>query len=93
MVDSFAKTISLGLLCLTTILTFGFFMLTNAKFPKYLLIIPSLWAITGLCAAINFGVFQDFMILIAAIIADIILINRKNEQKKHTYNQWRFIKY
>jgi hypothetical protein len=77
MVDSLTKTISLGLPCPTTILTFGFFMLTNNKFPKYLLIIPSLWAIIGLSAAINFGVYQDFMILITAIIADIVLIKRK----------------
>lgn len=76
MVDSFSKTISLGLPCPTTILTFGFLMLTNNKFPKYLLIIPSLWALIGLSAAINFGVYQDFMILITAIIADIVLIKR-----------------
>jgi len=77
MVDSLTKTISLGLPCPTTILTFGFLMLTNNKFPKYLLIIPSLWALIGLSAAINFGVYQDFMILITAIIADIVLIKRK----------------
>ena len=77
MVDSLTKTISLGLPCPTTILTFGFLMLTNNKFPKYLLIIPSLWALIGLSAAINFGVYQDFMILITAIIADIVLVKRK----------------
>lgn len=75
--DSFNRIISLGLPCPTTILTFGFFMLTNNKFPKFLLIIPSLWAVVGLSAAINFGVYQDFMILISAVIADIVLIKRK----------------
>jgi hypothetical protein len=54
-------------------------LLTTPKFPKYLLIIPSLWAIIGLSAAINFGVYQDFIMLIAAITAVIILITRKNE--------------
>jgi hypothetical protein len=69
----------MGLPCPSTIFTFGLFMLTNNKFPKSLLIIPSLWAIVGLSAAINIGVFQDLMILIAAITADIILIRRKNK--------------
>lgn len=74
---SFERTIVMGLPCPSTIFTFGFFMLTSNKFPKYLLIIPSLWAVVGLSAAINIGVFQDVMILIAAITADIILIRRK----------------
>lgn len=76
---SFEKTIIMGLPCPSTIFTFGLFMLTNNKFPKSLLIIPSLWAIVGLSAAINIGVFQDLMILIAALTADIILIRRKNK--------------
>jgi hypothetical protein len=84
-INSFSKTISLGLPCPTTILTFGFLMLTSAKFPKYLLIIPSLWAIIGLSAAMNFGVYQDFMMFISAIIAGVILIKRK-KQKLHAPN-------
>ena len=73
----FNTTISLGLPCPTTILTFGFFMLTNSKFPKYLLIIPTLWAIIGTFAAVNFGVYQDFLMIIAAVIADLYLLKRK----------------
>jgi hypothetical protein len=75
---SFERTIVMGLPCPSTIFTFGLFMLTRNKFPNYLLIIPSLWAVVGLSAAINIGVFQDIMILIAAITADIILIRRKS---------------
>ena len=75
---SLARTIIVGLPCPSTILTFGFFILTSNKFPKYLLIIPSVWAIVGLCAAINIGVIQDVMILIAAVTADILLIRRNS---------------
>lgn len=67
--NSVAKIISLGLPCPTTIVTFGFFMLTGSKFPKYLLIIPSLWAIVGVSAAIELGVYQDFMMVISAMLA------------------------
>jgi hypothetical protein len=76
--DSWRRTISMGLPCPSTILTFGFFMLTMVKFPKYLLIIPSLWSLLGVSAAMNFGVYQDFMLLIAALIADLVLVRRKS---------------
>ncbi|HEY3389743.1 MAG TPA: DUF6064 family protein [Prolixibacteraceae bacterium] len=71
------KTIALGLPCPSTIFTFGFLMLTNRQFPKYLLIIPTIWAVVGLSAAINFGVYQDYMMILTAIIADIYIIVRK----------------
>lgn len=77
---SFQKTISLGLPCPTTIFTFGFLMLTKDRFPKHLLIIPTVWAIIGTSAAINFGVYQDYFMLISAVMANIYLIKRK----KHT---------
>lgn len=76
----FVRTIAIGLPCPSTILTFGFLMLTQERFPKYLLVIPSLWAIIGLGAAINFGVYQDFMMIIVAIVADTLLIRRRNEK-------------
>ena len=74
---SFERTIVMGLPCPSTIFSFGFFILASNKFPHYLLIIPTLWAVVGLSAAINIGVLQDLMIVVAAIAADIILIGRK----------------
>ena len=74
---TFKRTIALGLPCPTTILTFGFFMMASNKFPKYLLIIPSLWTIVGVGAAIQFGVYQDFMMPIAAVIAVTMLFKTK----------------
>jgi len=74
--QNFSHTISIGLPCPTTILTFGFFLLCDKKFSKYLLIIPSLWAIIGLNAVLRFGIYQDAMMIIAAIIADAWLLTR-----------------
>lgn len=76
MEGGFPGTIALGLPCPTTILTFGFLMLSTRKLSKYLLIIPSIWAVIGTGAAINFGVYQDYVMLLAAIVADIYLIRR-----------------
>lgn len=72
------KTISLGLPCPTTILTFGVLMLTRGRIPGYLLIIPALWALIGVNAAFNFGVYQDVIMLVAALTAlTSILASRK----------------
>jgi len=75
---SLNQTISLGLPCPTTIFSFGFFILADSKFPKHLLIIPMLWAVVGLSAAMNFGVYQDFMIIVSAIIAGIYVFRAKS---------------
>jgi len=75
--QNLSRTISIGLPGPTVILTFGFFLLCDKKFSKYLLIIPSLWAIIGISAALNLGIYQDSMMLIAAIIADVWLLTRK----------------
>lgn len=74
---AWSNTISLGLPCPTAIFTLGFLMLTTSKLSKYLLIIPILWAIIGTGAATNFGVYQDYVMLLAAIVAGIYLFSRK----------------
>lgn len=75
--QSLARTIALDLPCPSTILTFGFLMLTDRKLMKYFIIIPSLWTVFGLSAAINFGVYQDFMMIVVAILTDVLLIRSK----------------
>jgi hypothetical protein len=75
--QNLSQTISIGLPCPTIILTFGFFLLCDKKFSKYLLIIPSLWAVIGISAVLKLGIYQDSMMLIAAIIADVWLLTRK----------------
>lgn len=78
--DTTANIISLGLPCPTTIFTFGFLMMTTSRFPKYLLVIPTIWALIGTGAAINFGVYQDYVMLVAAVVACIFLVARKRDR-------------
>jgi hypothetical protein len=70
---SLSTIISFGLPCPTTIATFGFLMLARKNLPKYLVIIPTLWALIGTTAAISFGVIQDFMLLFSAVVANIFI--------------------
>jgi hypothetical protein len=78
---SFIHTISLGLPCPNTIFTFGFLMISDRKLSKYLLIIPTIWAIIGIGAAVNFGVYQDYVVLLSAITANIYLIRREKQTR------------
>jgi len=71
--------ISLGLPCPTTIFTFGVLVLGRSKMPSYLLIIPILWSLVGTTAAINFGVIQDYMLLLSAIITAYYFFFKKHK--------------
>lgn len=71
-----SHVISLGLPCPTTIFTLGFFMMARGKFPRFLLVIPAVWALIGTMAALKLGVYQDLMLPVSAIAALILI--RKN---------------
>lgn len=73
-------TITVGLPCPSTIATFGFLILTSSQFPKHLLLIPSIWTVIGISAALNFGVYPDYMMPVSALIALIYLIRRRKPE-------------
>ncbi len=62
-----------GAPCPTTIFTFGLLLWTDRKLPKYLLVIPLLWSMIGFFAAINWGVLEDIMLLIAGLTATAMI--------------------
>ena len=62
-----------GLPCPTTIFTFGLLLWTNKKVPKYILIIPLLWALIGMSAAINLGIWEDLGLIVAGLFGVILL--------------------
>lgn len=61
--------------CPTTLYTFGLFLWTDKKIPKYLLIIPLIVAITGL-AAILMGVYEDVGLVVGGILGTILIFTR-----------------
>lgn len=65
--------------CPTTIFTYGMFLLTQRRVPKLMLIVPLLWSFVGLSAAINFGIYEDFGLLLAGLIGtSMVVIRDKN---------------
>lgn len=86
--NSLERTITLGLPCPSTILTFGFLMLTKPGLSKYIIVIPALWTIVGTSAAFNFGVYPDYFMAVSALIAIIYLIARKKESNRHSLGEF-----
>ena len=68
-----------GLPCPTTIFTFGMLLIADKRVSPWTLTIPLLWAIIGTSAAVNFGIREDFGLIITAI-ASLILIRYRNRK-------------
>jgi hypothetical protein len=65
--------------CPTTIFTFGILLWATKPVPGYLLIIPLLWAIVGMSAAVNLRVPQDYGLVVAGVLGTVLILiqNRK----------------
>lgn len=57
-----------GLPCPTTIFTIGVLLWATPRVPRAALVIPGLWALVGTSAFVTFGVFEDAMLPVAALV-------------------------
>jgi hypothetical protein len=66
--------------CPTTIFTIGILLWTTKPVPGYLLIIPFLWSLVGMSAAINLRVPQDYGLVVAVVLGTVLILiqNRKS---------------
>jgi len=69
--------------CPATIFTFGVFLFARTRIPWYLFLLPLLWSIVGMSAAINLRVPQDYGLFVAGIIGAIMILvnNRKRKER------------
>jgi len=73
---SYPRFFAVGLVpCPTTIFTFGLFMLSDKKFPKYLLIIPLLSSLSG-SLAVYWGIYEDIGLFIAGLLGTYLILHR-----------------
>jgi hypothetical protein len=76
---NFPSNPSFGLPCPTTIFTFGILLWTDKKLKIGVLVIPLLWSVIGMSAAMNLGMTEDFGLIISAILSFIfILLQNRN---------------
>jgi hypothetical protein len=63
--------------CPVTIFTFGIFLWANSKIPLYLIVIPFLWSLIGISAAINFKIVEDYGLVVAGVTGATLIVVRK----------------
>ena len=74
-----------GLPCPTTIFTFGVLLLNQKKCPILILIIPFIWTIIGLMAVFQFGMLEDFSLIVVSLTSIFLIIYRNRLCKTMIY--------
>jgi hypothetical protein len=59
--------------CPTTIFTIGMLLLARGRWIAWLSIIPFLWSLVGLAAALQLGIPEDFVLPLAGVVLMIVL--------------------
>ncbi len=68
--------------CPTTIFTFGILLWATGSVPVYLLVIPFLWSIVGMSAAVNLRVPQDYGLVVAGVLGTAIILVQNRRFKR-----------
>jgi hypothetical protein len=68
--------------CPTTIFTFGLLLCCARPVPVYLLVIPLLWSIVGMSAAISLHVPQDYGLVIAGVVGTLLILVQNRSYRR-----------
>lgn len=80
----YPKFFPVGLVpCPTTIFTFGMFLLTIERIPKYYLLIPLIMGLGGFLA-VSKGIYEDIGLIITAILGTILILQRDRKVELKT---------
>jgi hypothetical protein len=77
----YPKSFPFGLVpCPTAIFTFGLFLMTDKKFPKYYLILPFMLSLAGFLAVYK-GIVEDIGLIIAGLLGTVLILLRDRNSK------------
>lgn len=65
-----------GLPCPTTIFTFGLLLWASWPVPLWVLAIPLAWSLLGASAAFQFGILEDYGLVVAGVLGTIMIFTR-----------------
>lgn len=63
-----------GLPCPTTIVTFGALLWATTRVPTWLVAIPAVWSLIGTSAAVQFGIREDYGLLVAGVLGTVLVL-------------------
>jgi hypothetical protein len=72
----FPELPTFGLPCPTTIFTIGMLAFLSPPFPRYVLVLPIVWAFIGGQAALTLGVYEDIGLLVAGLAGAWLVFDR-----------------
>jgi hypothetical protein len=81
----YPMTPTFGVPCPTIIFSFGMFLWTRRSVPLYLMIIPLLWSLIGLSAALSFGMKEDFGLVVAGVAGFLLIVWRNRRERASTW--------
>jgi len=67
--------------CPATIFTIGILLWTTNRVPWYLLVIPFLWSLIGMSAAINLRVPQDYGLVVSVVCGTVLILVQNRKMK------------
>jgi hypothetical protein len=67
-----------GVPCPTTIFTFGLMLLSPPPRLRSLIFIPACWALVAGVAAVRLGMWEDYGLVVAAIVATIVVLMQRS---------------
>lgn len=77
----YPMTPTFGVPCPIIIFTFGMFLWSKREVPLYMTIIPLLWSLLGLSAALSLGMKEDFGLVIAGVSGFFLIVLRKRRER------------
>jgi hypothetical protein len=80
----YPMTPTFGVPCPTIIFTFGMFLWTRRNVPVYLIVIPLLWSLIGLSAALSIGMKEDFGLVVAGVSSFLLIVWRNRRARAST---------
>lgn len=72
-----------GLPCPTTIVTFGILLWASRPVPIWVVVVPALWSLIGGSAAFQFGIPEDYGLVVAGVVGTVMVV-MKNRRLKET---------
>lgn len=70
-----------GVPCPTVIFTFGILLFSQYRVPWYMVIIPLLWSLIGLSAAIKLSMPEDFGLVVAGVVSTVAVLFLKAQRR------------